>query len=95
MGVLPKGQRWPNSCTPAILAANARLQAYADVNPDWLTCLDVGDQFLTHQVLAASAEDKETPLFLVNFPFILRSGVVPGVRRTANAEIAPSASGSL
>ena len=58
MGVLPKGQRWPNSCTPAILAANARLQAYARANPDWLTCLDVGDQFLTHQV-PPPVEDKE------------------------------------
>lgn len=60
MGVLPKGQRWPNSCTPAILAANARLQAYADVNPDWLTCLDIGDQFLTHQVTSALQNLRET-----------------------------------
>ena len=49
MGVLPKGQRWPNTCTPAISTANARLQAYARANSDWLRVLDVGDQFLTHQ----------------------------------------------
>ena len=49
MGVLPKGQRWPNTCTPAITTVNSRLRAYARANADWLHFLDVGDQFLTHQ----------------------------------------------
>ena len=50
MGVLPKGQTWPNTCTDAITAANKRLQQYAERHSPWLTYLDVGDRFLTHQV---------------------------------------------
>ena len=50
MGVLPKGQTWPNTCTEAITAANKRLQQYAERHSPWLHYLDVGDRFLTHQV---------------------------------------------
>ncbi len=50
MAILPKGQAWPNTCTAAIMAANARLQAYAEKNSEWLHFLDLGDMFLTHQV---------------------------------------------
>ncbi len=50
MGVLPKGQTWPNTCTQAITEANERLQDYAERHKPWLTYVDVGDRFLTHQV---------------------------------------------
>ncbi len=48
MAVLPKGETWPNTCSKAITAANARLKAYARANSLWLHYLDVGDKFLTH-----------------------------------------------
>lgn len=48
MAVLPKGETWPNTCSAAVAAANARLQAYALANKQWLHFLDVGDKFLTH-----------------------------------------------
>ncbi|CAL8467129.1 g6665 [Coccomyxa elongata] len=48
MAVLPKGESWPNKCSTAIAAANARLEAYARANRRWLHFLDVGDKFLTH-----------------------------------------------
>ncbi len=48
MAVLPKGESWPNKCSTAIAAANARLEAYARANRKWLHFLDVGDKFLTH-----------------------------------------------
>lgn len=48
MAVLPKGETWPNTCSKAIAAANARLEAYARANRKWLHFLDVGDKFLTH-----------------------------------------------
>ncbi len=50
MGVLPKGQTWPNTCTAAITQANARLQEYAERHKPWLHYIDIGDRFLTHQV---------------------------------------------
>ena len=50
MGVLPKGQTWPNTCTAAITRANARLQEYAERHKPWLHYIDIGDRFLTHQV---------------------------------------------
>ena len=53
MGVLPKGQTWPNRCTDAITEANQRLQEYADRHKPWLSYVDVGDRFLTHQVCTA------------------------------------------
>lgn len=52
MGVLPKGQTWPNTCTEAITAANQRLQECSDRHKPWLHYVDVGDRFLTHQVCA-------------------------------------------
>ena len=54
MGVLPKGQTWPNTCTEAITHANGRLQEYAERHKPWLTYVDVGDRFLTHQVCPIS-----------------------------------------
>lgn len=48
MAVLPKGETWPNTCSRAVTAANARLRAYAEANSHWLHYLDVGDKFLTH-----------------------------------------------
>jgi hypothetical protein len=50
MGVLPKGQTWPNTCTDAITNANKRLQEYAEKHKPWLQYIDLGNRFLTHQV---------------------------------------------
>ena len=50
MGVLPKGQTWPNTCTEAITNANKRLQEYAEKHKPWLHYIDLGNRFLTHQV---------------------------------------------
>ena len=63
MGVLPKGQTWPNTCTEAITQANQRLQEYAERHKPWLSYIDVGDRFLTHQVctLSSNAAATSTP----------------------------------
>ena len=64
MGVLPKGQTWPNTCTESITSANKRLQEYAEKHKPWLHYIDLGNRFLTHQVRVGPKPGRKIPYHL-------------------------------